>query len=66
MSLSWVLGMTSPFCRDSVEEASFGPDVDPSACAGANLPQADGMVIEARQPMVIERQKVESLDDVDA
>ena len=47
--------MTSPFSRDCVKEASFGPNVDPSACAGANLPQADGMVIEARQPMVIEQ-----------
>ena len=58
--------MTSPSSRNCVKEASFGPNVDPSACPGANLPQADGMVIEARQPMVIEQLKVESLDDVDA
>ena len=58
--------MTSRFSRDCVEETSFWPNVDPLACAEANLPQADGMVIEARQPMMIEYLKVESLDDVDA
>ena len=58
--------MTSPVSRDCVKEASFGPDIDPSACAGANLPQADGVVIEGRQPMVIRQLAVEFLDDVDA
>ena len=58
--------MTSRLSRDCGEEASFWPNVDPLACAEANLPQADGMVIEARQPMMIEHLKFESLDDVDA
>ena len=53
--LRWILGITSAFSRDCVNEASLESGVGPWICAGAKFPKACGMVMKRRQPRAKQR-----------